>query len=91
MTQTSLDKPQVVFVLGGPGSGKGTQCNNLVKEFGCVHLSVGELLRKERNNKSEVGKLIDKYIKHGNLVPTSISLELTKSAINEPVIWSLFI
>lgn len=40
-------KPVVIFVLGGPGSGKGTQCSNLVREFGFVHLSAGELLREE--------------------------------------------
>eukprot|EP00960_Hanusia_phi_P043161 755889-Hanusia_phi.AAC.12 len=34
-------KPTVVFVLGGPGAGKGTQCANIVKEFGWVHLSAG--------------------------------------------------
>lgn len=35
-----------VFVLGGPGAGKGTQCSLLVKEFGFHHLSAGDLLRK---------------------------------------------
>eukprot|EP01084_Bolivina_argentea_P312155 540412_1 len=34
-----LIKPKVIFVLGGPGAGKGTQCMNLVNEFGCIHLS----------------------------------------------------
>eukprot|EP01084_Bolivina_argentea_P146063 255861_1 len=44
------DKPNVFFVLGGPGAGKGTQCANLVNEFGLVHLSAGDLLRCERNS-----------------------------------------
>lgn len=39
---------EVVFVLGGPGSGKGTQCGRLVEHFGLVHLSAGDLLREER-------------------------------------------
>ena len=34
-------KPNVVFVLGAPGSGKGTQCQNIVDEYGYVHLSAG--------------------------------------------------
>lgn len=49
-------KPRVYFVLGGtattlkdigPGAGKGTQCANLVKTYGFVHLSAGDLLRAE--------------------------------------------
>lgn len=37
----------VVFVLGGPGAGKSTQCRKLVEKFGYVHLSAGDLLREE--------------------------------------------
>jgi adenylate kinase len=37
--------PAVYFVVGGPGSGKGTQCDNLVKDYGFKHLSTGDLLR----------------------------------------------
>jgi hypothetical protein len=41
-------QPQVTFVLGGPGAGKGTQCLRLVAGFGFVHLSAGDLLRAEQ-------------------------------------------
>ena len=40
--------PTVYFVMGGPGSGKGTQCARLVDHFGMVHLSAGDLLRAVR-------------------------------------------
>ncbi len=36
------DKPNVVFVLGGPGAGKGTQCHKIVEHFSYAHLSAGE-------------------------------------------------
>lgn len=39
--------PKIVFVLGGPASGKGTQCANLVTEFGYCHISTGDLFRAE--------------------------------------------
>jgi adenylate kinase family enzyme len=39
--------PKIVFVLGGPASGKGTQCDNLKKEFGYTHISTGDLFRDE--------------------------------------------
>ena len=37
-------KPNVVFVLGGPGAGKGTQCQKIVDHFGYAHLSAGSVL-----------------------------------------------
>lgn len=58
---TMTEKPKVVFVLGGPGAGKGTQCANIVKQFGFVHLSAGDLLREEQKSPgSEYGQLIGK-------------------------------
>ena len=42
----SLPMPVVYFVMGGPGSGKGTQCARLVERFGMKHLSAGDLLRE---------------------------------------------
>ena len=37
-----MAKPNVVFVLGAPGAGKGTQCKKIVDTYGFVHLSAGE-------------------------------------------------
>ncbi|KAJ8978604.1 hypothetical protein NQ317_010062 [Molorchus minor] len=57
-------QPKIVFVLGGPGAGKGTQCQRIVQNFGYVHLSAGDLLREERNKPaSEYGELIENYIR----------------------------
>ena len=39
--KAALPKPKVLFVLGGPGAGKGTQCARLVADYGFVHLSAG--------------------------------------------------
>lgn len=57
--------PRVIFVLGGPGSGKGTQCSLVEAEesFGYAHLSAGDLLRAERNSGSEVADMINEYIR----------------------------
>lgn len=52
-TLGTAEKPQVFFVLGGPGSGKGTQCAKLAQNKGFVHLSAGDLLREERDSGSE--------------------------------------
>ncbi|CAM9735276.1 unnamed protein product, partial [Choristocarpus tenellus] len=56
---------RVVFVLGGPGSGKGTQCQLLEgdAELGYAHLSAGDLLREERNSGSDLAEMINDYIR----------------------------
>lgn len=78
------DSINVIFVLGGPGSGKGTQCAKLVNDYKFVHLSAGDLLRKEQNTPdSEFGNLIGHYIKEGLIVPQEITINLLKNAIVE--------
>ncbi|RIB01783.1 adenylate kinase-domain-containing protein [Gigaspora rosea] len=74
----------VIFVLGGPGSGKGTQCNKIVEDFGFVHLSAGDLLREEqRNPNSKDGDLINSYIKDGQIVPMEITVKLLSKKMRE--------
>ena len=75
------NKPQVVFVLGGPGSGKGTQCQKLVDEFGIIHLSAGDLLREERNSGSKDAELINHYIKGKTRIFFNFFIFLSFSAI----------
>lgn len=41
-----MSKPKVIFVLGGPGSGKGTHCDLLRERYNLLHLSVGDILRE---------------------------------------------
>ena len=66
---------RVVFVLGGPGSGKGTMCAKIVDKYGWVHLSAGDLLRAERKDPtSKNGELINDFIKEGKIVPVEITL-----------------
>jgi UMP-CMP kinase len=76
-------KPEVVFVLGGPGSGKGTQCKKLTEVHNFVHLSAGDLLRAERAKESENAELINDYIEKGKIVPVKITCELIKVAMEE--------
>ncbi|KAM9428276.1 UMP-CMP kinase-like [Salvelinus alpinus] len=79
-----MKKAQVVFVLGGPGSGKGTQCVRIVENYGYTHLSAGDLLRAERSREgSEFGQLIDNHIKDGKIVPFEITIKLLKKAMEE--------
>jgi len=76
---------EVVFVLGGPGSGKGTQCEKLTAKYkNWTHLSAGDLLRAERQKSdSELSKIINSHIAEGKLVPSSITVELLYNAMQE--------
>ncbi|KAK2650903.1 hypothetical protein Ddye_018392 [Dipteronia dyeriana] len=76
-------KPTVIFVLGGPGSGKGTQCANIVQHFGYTHLSAGDLLRAEIKSGSENGTMIQNMIKEGKIVPSEVTIQLLQKAIQE--------
>ena len=78
------DHFRVVFVLGGPGSGKGTQCARIVEKYGWVHLSAGDLLRAERKDpSSKDGELINEYIREGKIVPVEITLKLLQKAMEK--------
>ncbi|KAJ6940086.1 UMP-CMP kinase 3-like [Populus alba x Populus x berolinensis] len=76
-------KPAVIFVLGGPGSGKGTQCANVVEHFGYTHLSAGDLLRAEIKSGSENGTMIQNMIKEGKIVPSEVTIKLLQKAMQE--------
>ena len=77
------DKPVVVFVLGGPGSGKGTQCANIVSQYGFKHLSAGDLLRGEVASGSENGAMIAEMIRSGQIVPAAVTVGLLRAAIEK--------
>lgn len=73
----------VVFVLGGPGSGKGTNCTKIVNDFKYTHLSAGDLLRKERKSGSQLAEMINTFMKEGKIVPAEVTVKLLKDAMEE--------
>jgi UMP-CMP kinase len=80
---TSKKKARVVYVLGGPGSGKGTQCQKIVDKYGFVHLSAGDLLRAEIQSGSEHGEMIQSMIQQGKIVPSEVTVRLLVKAMEE--------
>ena len=70
-----------LVIFGPPGSGKGTQSENIINKYGLVHLSTGDLLRAEKNSGSELGNKIKELIDNGNLVPDSLVEEMVKKNV----------
>ncbi|KAA8495472.1 Adenylate kinase isoenzyme 1 [Porphyridium purpureum] len=79
----SAPKRPIVFVLGGPGSGKGTQCEMLVEKYGWKQICAGELLRAEAKRDSELGRMIKEIIDGGNIVPGYVTIELLDKEIQK--------
>lgn len=80
-----LKDTQVFFVIGGPGSGKGTQCEKIVNKYGYTHISSGDLLRAEVASGSDRGKKLEKLMKRGLLVPNNVVLDMVKEKMLEDV------
>lgn len=82
-----LPKCHVVFVLGAPGVGKGTQCSLLTQRLTkdhWEHLSAGDLLRAERNkSNSQLGSEINACINAGKLVDSKITCKLLENAMKD--------
>lgn len=82
-SQLRKERPRIVYVAGGPGSGKGTQCALLVKELGYNHTSVGDLMRAEIKAGTNEGKAVEAIVKSGNLVPKEMTVSLVLKALQK--------
>ncbi|MCB0211008.1 MAG: adenylate kinase [Anaerolineae bacterium] len=85
--QVSLD----VVLLGGPGSGKGTQAEKLSKSLSLAHVSTGELFRGHFKNNTALGKLAKSYIERGELVPDDVTQGMVQDRLSQPDVQNGFI
>ncbi len=76
-----LKEAKVLFVVGGPGSGKGTQCEKMVERYGYTHISSGDLLRAEVASGSERGRKLNCIMKKGKLVPDKVVMDMIKETM----------
>lgn len=70
-----------IIMFGPPGSGKGTQSQSILKQYGLIHLSTGEMLRHEMDNKTEIGEAIRKGMDNGEYVSDKLAIMLIKQRI----------
>ncbi|XP_029381067.1 adenylate kinase isoenzyme 5 isoform X2 [Echeneis naucrates] len=80
----SRPRPKVILVIGGPGSGKGTQCLKIAERYSFQYVSVGELLRKKMIHNATSNRkwsLIAKIITNGELAPQETTITEIKQKI----------
>ena len=68
----------VIILLGPPGSGKGTQSANILKNFNFLSLTMGDIIRKEISNKSELGLEMKQVLSLGNLVSDDLIIKIVE-------------
>ena len=71
-----------IVIFGAPGSGKGTQSDKIIAEYGVEHISTGDVLRAEINCNTELGKTAAAYINDGKLVPDSLIIDILASTLD---------
>ncbi len=71
-----------LVLFGPPGAGKGTQSEMIIEKFNLTHISTGDLFRKHLGEGTELGKLAQKYMDEGNLVPDEVVIKMVELKIN---------
>ena len=72
-----------LILFGPPGSGKGTQSEKIVQQFGLVHLSTGDLLRREIAEKTPLGLEASRFMEKGQLVPDEVVIGMIDSSLEK--------
>lgn len=71
-----------ILLFGPPGSGKGTQSKKLILHYGLEHLSTGDILRKEIEEQTTLGRIAQHYIEKGELVPDNVIISMIEEVFN---------
>ncbi|XP_076647636.1 adenylate kinase 1 [Halictus rubicundus] len=74
---------KTIWIIGGPGCGKGTQCERIIGKYGFYHISSGDLLREEVASGSARGASLQELMSKGLFVPTDIVLDLIRERMEK--------
>lgn len=72
-----------LVLMGAPGAGKGTQADAMAKKLFVPHISTGDIFRAAMKAGTEMGKLAEKYISQGQLVPDEVTLGIVTDRLQE--------
>ena len=80
-THKKLQSKYFFSLLGGPGSGKGTQCDKICIKYGFTHLSSGDILRNEVMSGTPRGRQLYQMMSNGEPVPNEVVDDLLAEAM----------
>lgn len=83
-TKKTAKKQRKIVIAGAPASGKGTQCEMIVKKFGITHISAGDLLRAAVAEGTPAGKQAKEFMDRGDLVPNEVVVTMVKDRLSQP-------
>ena len=72
-----------IIFLGAPGSGKGTQSAYIIKDYGLIQISTGDILRAAVKDGTELGKLAKQYMDDGKLVPDDVIIGVMRDRLKQ--------
>ena len=72
-----------LILFGPPGAGKGTQSEKLIKKYGFVHISTGDLFRWHTKNDTALGKRVKEIMNSGALVPDEITIDMLQEEVSK--------
>lgn len=72
-----------LILFGKPGSGKGTQASLIKNKYNLVHISTGDVFRKNMSNKTDLGMLAKGYMEKGELVPDEVTVNMLKEELED--------
>jgi adenylate kinase len=72
-----------LILFGPPGAGKGTQSEKLIKKYGFVHISTGDLFRWHTKHDTDLGKRVKEIMNSGALVPDEITIAMLQEEVSK--------
>ena len=75
--------PLRLIISGAPASGKGTQCERIIEQYGVVHLSTGDMLRAAVKSRAPLGVQAEQYMQAGQLVPDHLIISIIVARLQE--------
>jgi len=73
-----------IILFGPPGSGKGTQAEQLCKKLNLLHIATGDIFRENLNQKTDLGNLAKTYMDRGELVPGDVTNAMVRDRLDRP-------
>lgn len=72
-----------LVLFGPPGAGKGTQAKRLTAQLDMVQVSTGDMMRAERDSRSDLGRKFAEFMTSGTLVPDALVLTLVERRLGQ--------